>query len=167
MIQKIKIVPAVIDDLSRIVEIYNQAVRKHQTGDLTELTPELRTQWFEEHDFINFPVFVACEDNKIRGWLSISRYRPGRDAFKNVGEISYYVDQNYSGQHIGRQLVEHVLEYLKNKDLRILIAIILGTNTRSIKFIKQFGFEIWAQLPSLAEIEGQLIDHVYMGKRLK
>jgi len=64
-------------------------------------------------------------------------------------------------------LVEHSLDYLKNKDLRILIAIILGTNTRSIKFIEHFGFEIWAQLPALAETDGQLIDHVYMGKKLK
>lgn len=167
MNQTIKILPAGFHDLHSIVDIYNQAVRKHQTGDLTEQTIESRKTWFDEQNFSNFPVFVAKADEHVCGWLSISPYRSGRDAFRNVGEISYYVDQDFTGQRIGTQLVEHTFDYLENKELRILIAIILGTNTRSIKFIEKFGFEVWAQMPALAEIDGNLIDHVYMGKKLK
>jgi phosphinothricin acetyltransferase len=157
---------AQLNDLDSIIAIYNQAIRNRQTGDITELTIQDRKSWFDDHDDINFPIFVYEDGDSVLGWLSLSRYRPGREAFAHVAEISYYIDEHQTGKGIGKRLMEHCIEYLKDKEVSILIAIILGSNTNSIAFTKNSGFELWAVLPEVAEIDGKAIDHVYMGKKL-
>lgn len=157
---------ATIDDLDSIVSIYNQAIRSRQTGDIAELTKDDRIDWFREHNTADFPVFVAEADGLIYGWLSLSKYRPGREAFAHVAEISYYVDQEFTGQGIGKNLMNYCLHYLRDKNIKILIAIILGSNTNSIEFTARCGFSQWAVLPGMARIDGKSIDHVYMGKNL-
>ena len=158
---------ATINDLSSIVKIYNQAIINRQTGDLSELTANDRKDWFSQHDNDNFPIFVAEENGEIIGWLSLSKYRSGRNAFIHCAEISYYVDMQNTGKGVGKKLFHHCLDYLGNKEITTLIAIILGSNTKSINFTGKFGFEVWGILPGVAMIDGQTIDHIYMGKKIK
>ncbi len=80
------------DDLVVINSIYNQAVEaKYQTADLLPISIEIRQKWFLEHDTETYPIFVSEEQNKIVGWCSLSAYRKGREALKQVAEVSYYV----------------------------------------------------------------------------
>ena len=39
-------------------------------------------------------------------------------------------------------------------------------NQASIRLLKKFGFNQWGYLPEIAEIEGVLYSHVYLGKRV-
>jgi len=163
----VKIKTASKDDLEQIVAIYNQAIRNRQTGDITEIAVSDRERWFDDHDNEKFPIFVGEYEERIAAWLSISRYRPGREAFRNVAEISYYVDENRIGHGLGTQIVEHALKYLESTSINVLIAIILGSNKESIEFIRKFGFVEWGRFPRIAEIDKESFDHVYMGRRIK
>jgi len=154
------------DDLEQIVAIYNQAIRNRQTGDIHELTIYDREVWFAQHNEDKFPIFVCETEGQISAWLSISKYRPGREAFRNVGEISYYVDEKKLGMGFGKSIVEYSLNYLEKTEIKILVAIILGSNIKSIEFISDFGFVEWGRFPGIAEIDGKNIDHVYMGLTL-
>ena len=86
---------ALITDLPAIVDIYNQAISSRNcTGDMACFTTEERIPWFESHVNNDItPVFVYETESKVVAVVSISSYRPGRQAFDKIGEISYYVDE--------------------------------------------------------------------------
>ena len=79
-------------DLSRIVEIYNQAIPSmRSTADLSPLKAEDRMAWFAEHSPAKYPIFVAEIDGEVVGWCSLSAYRPGRMALRFTAEVSCYI----------------------------------------------------------------------------
>ena len=47
-----------------------------------------------------------------------------------------------------------------------LFAIVLEKNTPSINLLKKAGFELWGTLPEVALVEGELIGHVYYGRKV-
>ena len=66
------------EDLPDINRIYNQAVRQRFcTAHLEAIDMETREKWFHAHDPGRFPVFVAVDENKITGWVSLGAYREG------------------------------------------------------------------------------------------
>ena len=76
MVNNLKIRPANLNDLPRIVDIYNQAIRSGTaTGTMVEFTVEERVEWFQKFDVDSFPIYVAEQDNKVVGYASLSPYR--------------------------------------------------------------------------------------------
>ena len=49
---------------------------------------------------------------------------------------------------------------------RVLFCIILERNAPSIGLMRKCGFELWGRLPDVASIDGELVSHVYFGRRL-
>ena len=69
---------AIINDLERIVDIYNQAVpHKNATADLELIKRGQRISWFKEHNPESYPIFVKEIDGTVVGWCSLSPYRGG------------------------------------------------------------------------------------------
>lgn len=156
-----------MEDLERIVEIYNDAIdTKRATADLERITTEDRRQWMIDHTEERYPVYIAEEDGKVVGWCSISPYRKGRRALDRTAEISYYIDFDYHGKGICSRLVEHALKDCKRLGVRNLFAFILGVNERSISLLKKFGFEQWGLIPEAADLDGLICDHCLMGKQI-
>lgn len=154
-------------DAARIVEIYNQSVRtKGQTADLDEVSVESRRDWFLEHEDEHYPIFVACHNAEIMGWISISPYRKGRRALEAVAEISLYIDINSRGKGIGTDMMQYAQSFCRSTGIRHLIGIIIASNDRSVALFKKFGFVLWGRMPGIVEIEGQQLDHLYYGKSL-
>lgn len=154
-------------DATRIVEIYNQSVRaKGQTADLDEVSLESRRDWFLEHEDEHYPIFVACHNTEIMGWISISPYRKGRRALEAVAEISLYIDVNSRGKGIGTDMMQYAQSFCRSTGIRHLIGIIIASNDRSVALFKKFGFVLWGRMPGIVAIEGQQLDHLYYGKSL-
>lgn len=163
----ISIRPMKAADAARIVEIYNQSVRtKGQTADLDEVSVESRRDWFLEHEDEHYPIFVACHNAEIMGWISISPYRKGRRALEAVAEISLYIDVNSRGKGIGTDMMQYAQSFCRSTGIRHLIGIIIASNDRSVALFKKFGFVLWGRMPGIVEIEGQQLDHLYYGKSL-
>ncbi len=155
------------DDLKRIVAIYNQAVPyKNATADLQPVQTEQRISWFNEHNTESHPIYVKEIDGKVVGWCSLSPYRGGRLALKKTAEIVCYIDYEYHGQGIGSSLIQHALNDCLRIGKRIVFGILLEKNVRSIKLLEESGFEKWGYLPEVAEFDGDLCGHVYMGKKI-
>lgn len=154
-------------DAARIIDIYNQSVRvKGHTADLDEVTLDSRRDWFEEHEDEHYPVFVACQNEEIMGWISISPYRKGRRALEAVAEISLYTDVNSRGKGIGTDMMQYAQSFCRSTGIRHLIGIIIASNDRSVALFKKFGFVLWGRMPGIVAIDGQHLDHVYYGKTL-
>lgn len=155
------------DDLPVINEIYNQAVRqKFCTAHLLPVDMEYRRQWFSMHDPEHYPVYVARSGTKVTGWVSLAPYRSGRQALAHVGEVSFYVGQEYRGRGIGSQLLDHAIKAAPGCGLTILVAILLERNPASIGLLEKSGFSKWGTMPGIAEIGKETADHLYYGLKL-
>jgi L-amino acid N-acyltransferase YncA len=157
---------AVLDDLPRLVDIYNQAIAaRNTTADTIPFAVEERTDWFFSHDPKQHPIYVCERDNQVSGWLSVSPYR-GRPALRRTAEISYYVDYACQRQGIGSALMTRVLGDAHQLNKHIYLAILLEWNTASLRLLEKFGFEKWGYLPEVAEFDGRLCGQFYYGKRV-
>ena len=162
-----KIRLATKSDLQAINEIYNQAIRKRFcTADLEEINMDERHTWFVDHDSNTYPVFVIEEDGLVIGWMCYSAYRKGRRALQTVVEVSYYLHENHQGKGLGSLLMDFAIKQAPSYNIKHLFAILLEPNVASIKLLEKFGFERWACLPNIANIDGEWCSHVYYGREV-
>ncbi|NKB37433.1 MAG: GNAT family N-acetyltransferase [Gammaproteobacteria bacterium] len=156
------------DDLPVIVEIYNQAVKAgYYTADTTPLTLEERQSWLAVHSKNKYPVFVFEHDDHLKGFLSISAYRPGRQALRHTAEVSFYVDFDFHRQGIASLLLKHAISVCPSLQIKNLFAIIMETNSASSELLKLFGFQQWGYLPEVADFSGNEVGQIYYGLRIK
>jgi phosphinothricin acetyltransferase len=158
--------PATIADLPAIVDIYNHAVAdRFATADTSPVTVDQRRPWFEAHD-AEYPMCVLEHEGAIGGWYSLSPYRSGRAAVRGTAELSYYVGTESRGRGYGTALVTHAIAEGRRLGKRVLFCIILERNAASVGLMRKCGFELWGRLPDVASIDGELVSHVYYGRRL-
>jgi phosphinothricin acetyltransferase len=156
-----------IHDLTQINEIYNQAVAsRFETADLKSWTEDQRLSWYRSCNRSQYPLLVEEENGFIRGWLSLNPYRNGREALRFTTEISYYVHSSHRRKGVGRALVNEALEIARDRDFRVIFAIILDKNTASLSLLKSCGFLEWGYLPDVADFDGETCGHSYLGIKL-
>jgi phosphinothricin acetyltransferase len=154
-------------DLPAIVEIYNDAVaQRFATADLAAVTPSSRRVWFDDHDPADFPIWVLEQDGRVRGWCSLSAYRARRAALLGTAEISYYVARDAQRRGLGTALVRHAIVEAPRHGKRVLFGILLERNIASVRLLTNCGFELWGRLPDVALIDGELVSHVYYGRKV-
>lgn len=154
------------EDLEAIVAIYNQAVLAGASGDLEPLHIEDRRLWFAGHQPDEYPILVGREGGGIRGWVSLSAYRPGRLGLRHTAEISYFVHEHHFRKGIATKLVEAAISSCPELQITTLFAIILEDNRASVGLLERFGFRKWGYLPRVAIIQGRELGHLYYGLNL-
>ena len=159
---------ALPSDEAEIIAIYNQAVaERFLTADTEPVTVSSRGDWFAEHSAGSYPIFVDRRGTALVGWCSLSPYRPGRQALRQVAEISYYVHHAWRGRGVGNGLVGHALRAAPSLGFRNLLAILLDTNTPSLGLLEKHGFARWGHLPSIANFDGILCGQYVYGRALE
>jgi len=154
-------------DWQAIMDIYNQAVDDGGCTASTEhISVEDRKDWLKLHNGVNYVIFLAESCNRIAGWCSLSPYRPGRKALRKTAEISYYIDRNFRGQGVGKQLMAHALEKSPEHGLFNLIAVLLDVNAISVKLLEKFGFSRWGHFPGTVDFDGIVCGQFIYGKNL-
>jgi len=157
-----------LDDLSTIVDIYNQAVvAGHKTADITPLVIHERAKWFEEHAPDKYPILVATIGDTVVGYLAISAYRPGRMALSHTAEVSFYIHFKHHRKGIASSLLQYAIDICPSLRINTLIAILLESNQGSIGVLEKFGFEKWGFLPQVAEFDGVKVGHLYYGLHIE
>ncbi len=159
---------AQISDLEQITDILNQAIRWGKaTAILKEYKPEDRIEWFNENNSEKYCIYVAEAEGSILGYLSLTPYRKGRQAFLHLAEVSYFVDFEQQGKGIASVLMEKAFEHCREYEITSLIAFLMSHNDPSVQFLKKFGFELWGLFPKTLAIGGEEFDHAIYGKRLE
>src|SRR5213079_949977 len=155
---------AVEADLPTIVEIYNATVPTHMvTAELEPTTVEARLPWFREHWSEHYPFWVAESEGRVIAWLDFKRFLP-RCAYRGTAEISVYVDEEFRRRGVGQRLLEHAIARAPSLGITALIGLIFGHNEPSLKLFERFGFERWAFLPGVAQLDGMERDLIVMGR---
>ena len=155
---------AVEVDLPAIIQIYNATVPTRMvTAELEPTTVEARLPSFREHSPEQYPFWVAESDGRVIGWLDFKRFLP-RGAYRGTAEISVYVDENFRGRGVGQRLLQHAITRAPSLGIAALVGLIFGHNEPSLKLFERLGFERWAFLPGVAQLDGVQRDLVMLGQ---
>jgi L-amino acid N-acyltransferase YncA len=166
MIEDFKIRDAQWDDLAAIVAIYNSTVSSRMvTADTEPVSVESKDGWFKEHSSTSRPLWVVETQGKICGWLSFQSFY-GRPAYQATAEVSIYIHQDFRGRKLGEFLMKSAIEACPKLHVKTLLGFIFGHNEPSLKLFSKFGFEKWAHLPKIAELDGIERDLIILGKRV-
>jgi phosphinothricin acetyltransferase len=158
---------ATIEDLPRIVEIYNSTIPSRMvTADLYPVTIDSRVDWFSQHHPSTRPLWVFTNGSgEIAGWLSFENFHP-RAAYQKTAELSIYLDEKFRGLGLGKTLLAEAISAAPALQIENLVGRIFAHNTPSLKLFSTFGFEKWGHLPQVAELDGVKRDLIIMGKHV-
>ena len=157
---------AVEADLPDIVAIYNATIPgRSVTADLEPVSVESRLAWFHAHDAARRPLWVACVDERIVGWLSFSDFY-GRPAYGASVEVSIYLAASVRRRGLGRTLLERAIAGAPSLGVRTLLGFIFGHNAPSLRLFESHGFARWGLLPRVAALDGVERDLIIVGRRV-
>ncbi|MFC0273905.1 GNAT family N-acetyltransferase [Metabacillus herbersteinensis] len=157
---------ATIEDLPRIVEIYNLSIPgRLATADTETVSVDSREEWFYQHSENHRPLRVAERNGTIYGWLSFQSFY-GRPAYVGTAELSIYIDPTMQGKGLGRLFLKLAIEDCSRLKIKTLLGFIFGHNKTSLKLFNQFDFETWGLLPNVAELDGIERDLIIVGRKV-
>jgi L-amino acid N-acyltransferase YncA len=164
--------PATLNDLPAIVAIYNSTVASREvTADTEPVTVASRLAWFHEHTPDRRPLWVIeqADDTSatpdIVGWISYSNFY-GRPAYAGTAEVSIYIEESWRGKGVGRFALAEAIEFAPTIKVHTLLGFIFGHNLPSLALFGKFGFDTWANLPRVANLDGVERDLIILGKRV-
>lgn len=164
--------PARPEDLPVIVDIYNSTVASRVvTADTEPVTVASREAWFADHNPQRRPLWIihAADDSSpqpaILGWMSYSNFY-GRPAYSGTAELSIYIAEAWRGKGIGQYCLEQAIAFAPNIAVHTLLGFIFGHNEPSLGLFRKFGFDTWANLPRVANLDGIERDLIILGKRV-
>ena len=159
-------------DLAVIVEIYNSTVASREvTADTEPVSVASRQQWFDDHNPERRPLWVIVDaadtaaEPAVLGWMSYSNFY-GRPAYSGTAELSIYIAQAWRGKGIGRYCLEQAIAFAPSIAVHTLLGFIFGHNAPSLALFNKFGFDTWAHLPKVANLDGIERDLIILGRRV-
>lgn len=159
---------ATLDDLPNIVAIYNSTIASREvTADTEPVSVESRLLWFHDHQPARRPLWVIEEAGRdgIIGWISYSNFY-GRPAYSGTAEVSIYIDEAWRGKGVGRYALQEAIDFAPQVNVHTVLGFIFGHNKPSLALFEKFGFETWANLPRVANLDGIERDLIILGKRV-
>ncbi|NUZ10602.1 N-acetyltransferase family protein [Pseudoalteromonas sp. McH1-7] len=153
-------------DLSVIVDIYNETIPSRQVTADTELVSIAQKQdWFDAHTKCR-PIYVVELDNIVVAWLSFSNFY-GRPAYAGTAEISIYLAKSAQGKGLGSQLMMFAEAQAPKLNITTLLGFIFSHNAPSIRLFEKHGFQKWGELPHIAEMDRTQYSLTILGKSLR
>jgi phosphinothricin acetyltransferase len=157
---------AIEADLPAIVEIYNQTIPGRMvTADTEPVSVESRIPWFRAHTPSSRPLWVALDQGRVCGWLSLNSFY-GRPAYFPTAEVSLYVAESHRRRGLGRALLERIIAHAPEYQVRTLLGFIWKHNEPSLALFAKYRFEPWGHLPRVAVLDEVERDLVIVGRRL-
>lgn len=153
-------------DLQKIVATYNASIPgRLATADLEPVSIESKQKWFEEHNEARRPLWIVMLNNEYAGWISFSSFY-GRPAYDKTVEVSIYLEPSAQGKGLGRACLQFAEAEAQKRSINTLLGFIFGHNEASLQLFYKEGFEKWAQLPEIADMEGVWRDLIIVGKKV-
>jgi L-amino acid N-acyltransferase len=153
----IRVRAAGLQDLPRILEIYNREVLfSTATYDTVPRTPAEHRKWFSIHG-PEHPVLVADTGSLVAGWASLSPWSD-RAAYSRAVEVSVYVAEEYRRKGIGRRLLQALIDAGRAHRYRALLARISADNESSVRLHAGLGFTVVGTLKEVGMKFGRALD---------
>ncbi len=147
-------------DWLSVREIYAQGIKSGMATFETTV-PEWEA-WNQGHH--PFCRYVSQIEDQIVGWLAISPISK-RAAYRGVADISIYIDQNFQGQGIGKNLLQRLIKEAPTHGIWTLQSSIFEKNQKSIHLHTGLGFRIVGTREKIACLNGEWLNTVIMELR--
>lgn len=143
---------ATTEDLSAIVDIYNEAISDGGcTADIEAVSVNEKQNWFNSINNENYGIYCVTNRDEVIAYFYFSPWRAGRMALVSTVEISFYVAKSSRGKGVGTFVLENGIELAKGKGILSLMAILLDINLKSKSLLERFGFSVAGHLPTIAK----------------
>lgn len=154
------------EDLQKIVETYNSTVASRLvTADLERVSVASKQDWFDRHSPEKRPLWLVICDGQYAGWMSFNSFY-GRPAYDGTVEVSIYLEENFRKKGLGKICLQKAIDEAPALKVHSLLGFIFGHNLPSLNLFYAFGFEKWAHLPGVANMDGTLRDLIILGKKV-
>lgn len=156
---------AAVEDAGRVAEIYNGYVLhttitfENQAVPVEEMARRIREK-LGSYDWI-----VAEVEQTVVGYAYYGSFRP-RPAYAHTVETTLYLAPGYTGQGLGTQLYEHLIESIRRGGFRELIGVVALPNPASIALHRKMGFVEAGLLKNVGYKFGRYLDVSFWQKSL-
>jgi len=161
----IKLKPITKEYQKEIIDIFNYYV---ENSFAAYLENELPYEFFEKflQMCAGYPAVVAQDENKnVLGFGMLRAYNPF-PTFSQTAEITYFIKPELTGQGIGKNILDYLVQEGKKKGLTSILASISSRNNRSINFHRKNGFIECGRFKNICKKKNKTFDVVYMQKML-
>jgi L-amino acid N-acyltransferase YncA len=143
--------PAAEHDAPALARIYNQAMKPgiYATAFVNPVDSEDRVNWFRRLRQPFGAWVYESSGGDVIGWCSLGAFGP-RPAYRNIAEVSAYVDENYRGGSVGGKLLACLVTQARSRGFRSLVSIAFEKNVVSISGCLEAGFLPMAALDRVA-----------------
>ena len=124
----------------------------------------------ELKDFIpvghpKYHAYLVRVDNERVGFCYVGQYKK-RQAYHRTAEVSLYLKSDFTGKGIGKEILAFLEKDAKKSGISVLIGIISGDNTNSIKLFERSSYEKCAHYKQVGEKFNTILDVVAYQKIL-
>jgi L-amino acid N-acyltransferase YncA len=161
----LKFIPVKESDFGIIKEIYDYYILNSYA---TFHTEPISISELKEFIFINHPIyqsFIINKNNTLAGYCYLTVYKK-RQAYNRTAEITLYLKPEFCNKGIGKIALSYLENIAKQKPIKVLIGIISGINTGSIKLFEKSGYTKCAHFSEVGEKFGQILDVVAYQKKI-
>jgi L-amino acid N-acyltransferase YncA len=152
-------------DADAICAIHNQGILDRvATLDVTTRTPDGVLDWLADHGS-RHPVIVASVGGAVVGWASLNRFNP-RPAYDHVADFSVYIEREWRGKGIGRQLLDRLIELAREIGFHKMVLSALAFNQAGIALYTRAGFSTVGVYREQGQLDGEWVDTLIMEKLL-
>lgn len=145
--------------LSEVLAIYNYYVLNSTATFHTHLLNESEMREIVFFSNPKYKTFVILDGKNLCGYVLLTQYKK-REAYNRTAEVTIYLNPDYTGKDIGSQALKYIEVVAKQAGVHVLIAIICGENTSSIKLFEKNGYLKCAHFKEVGEKFGRLLDVV-------
>jgi phosphinothricin acetyltransferase len=156
------------EDATQITGIFNDAIAEGGANAFTEKVDITHfDNKIEQSIQTPYKMIVAHIDSIITGFAYLSPYRKERKALSDSAEISFYIHRKYRNRGIASRLITGLEQVAFENSIISIFAIILESNTSSIRLVEKQSYEKWAFLPKVCITQEGRIGQFYYGKVLE
>lgn len=147
-------------DFAAIKEIYDYYILTSTSTYYTELISIDELKQFIPLNSQRYKSYMIEADDECCGFCYLSQYKK-RQAYDRTAEISIYLKNGFGGRGIGRKALDYLESVAREKRIHVLLAIISGDNTASIKLFESAGYEKCGHLKQIGEKFNRVLDVVF------
>ncbi|MBE7680100.1 arsinothricin resistance N-acetyltransferase ArsN1 family A [Paenibacillus sp. P13VS] len=164
--QKVFIRQAKMNDLPRILSIYNQGIEDRIATLETQTKDMLYIQkWFNEHQGRHV-VLVAEVSDQVIGWASLNPYSH-RCAYSGVADLSIYIHREYRGKGIGNTLLLELENEARKHNFHKIVLFTFPFNKAGQGLYQKSGYRTVGVFEQQGMMDGKLIDVMIMEKLIQ
>lgn len=147
------------NDLHYVKDIYDYYILNTTATYFTEKISANELLGFIPVNHDKYKSYLIKIDNKVGGFCYFGPYKK-RQAYRRTAEISLYLRPEYTGQGIGKIVINFLEKQAESNGISVIVGIISGDNESSIRLFEKCGYEKCAHFRQIGEKFGRVLDVV-------